>query len=270
MDSADFHWSLETHGNGVALLSFADPGRQNQLCWAAVERLADLLDDCVKNDVRVVVIASALPGHWLEHAWLSDLDAGLDGQPTTGDGIGWFRAINALCKPPLITIAAITGNTCGGGCELGWACDLRVAEPQAQFAQPEIRLGITPGLGGVSRLNSLLGRTLAAEMVLAGEWVDAQRIHDAGGINRLVDSGRAVTEALAWANELAAMPATALAYCKQVLAECQELPLGDALLREQEVFQLSTVNARQLMREQQAYYDAGGTTRDAFKRGATG
>ncbi len=256
---------LETPSEGVGLIRFSDESRQNQLCWAAVGQLADHLDACVEQGIRVVVLASDNPGHWFEHAWLGDLCAGLEGEPTTGEGVAWFRAVNRLAKPPLVSIAAISGNTCGGGCEIGWSCDLRIAERQALFAQPEIRLGITPGMGGVARLDKLLGRTLASEMVLRGEWVEAERIHAAGGVNRLVDRGQALDHALAWAEELAAMPAAALAYCKQTLSDSQELFLQDALVREQATFQLSAVDSVSKMKAQQAFYDAGGTTRESFK-----
>lgn len=264
MNYPPFNMRLETPSEGVGLIQFADPGRQNQLCWSAVTQLADLLDECVRSDIRVVVLASDLAGHWLEHAWLQDLADGIEGKPTTGDGVGWFRSSNGLSRGSLVSIAAISGNTCGGGCELGWSCDLRVAEKQALFAQPEIRLGITPGLGGVSRLDSLVGRTLASEMVLSGEWVTAQRIYQAGGINRVVDSGTALAESLAWAEQLAALPPAALQHCKQILSDVQELPLQEALQKEQQAFQLSTVDTPHLMREQQAWYEGGGTTLESF------
>jgi enoyl-CoA hydratase/carnithine racemase len=268
--SDSFSLTLESPSPGVGLITFADPARQNQLCWAAVDALADTLDECVSREYRVVVLASSLPGHWLEHAWLQDLVAMMAGESTTGEGTGWFRAIKHLSKPPLVTIAAISGNTCGGGCELGWACDLRVAERQALFAQPEIRIGITPGLGGISRLNTLAGRGLASEMVLRGDWVEAERLHRAGAINRLVEPGKALAAALSWAGELAEQPAEALAFCKQTLADCQELPLQPALESEQKVFQASAVNALTLMREQQAFYDSGGTTAASFSPASPG
>jgi len=265
MTGDSFSLSLEEPSPGVGLIRFADPARQNQLCWAAVGRLADLLEECVARELRVAVIASDLPGHWLEHAWLQDLQAMLSGGEMTGDGVGWFRAISALSKPPLVTIAAISGNTCGGGCELGWACDLRIAEKQALFAQPEIRIGITPGLGGIARLNALAGRTLASEMVLRGEWVEAGRLFDAGAINRLVDRGQALDAALEWAAELAGQPGESLRYCKQTLADCQEMNLQEALEREQQTFQASAANSLEIMREQQAFYDRGGTTAESFR-----
>jgi enoyl-CoA hydratase/carnithine racemase len=262
----DFSMTLESPSQGVGLIRFADAGRRNQLCWAAVVQLADLLDQCIETGIRVVVLASDVPGHWFEHAWLQDLADGIEGKTTTGEGIGWFRSANALSKPPLVTIAAISGNTCGGGCELGWCCDLRVAEEQALFAQPEIRLGITPGLGGVSRLDSLVGRSLASEMVLSGEWVSARRIYATGAINRLVETGAALEESLAWARQLAALPELALRHCKQILSDVQELHLQEALLKEQQVFQASAVDTPHLLREQQAWYEGGGTTLESFKR----
>jgi enoyl-CoA hydratase/carnithine racemase len=256
--------TLETPSEGVGLIRFSDAGRQNQMCWAAVEQLAGFLEQCVERELRVVVLASDLPGHWFEHAWLQDLADGIEGKPTTGEGISWMHSAKALSRGAVVTIAAISGNTCGGGCELGWSCDLRVAEKQAMFAQPEVRLGITPGLGGVSRLDSLVGRTLASEMVLGGEWVTAQRIYEAGAINRLVESGAAVAEALRWAEQLAALPPAALRHCKQILSDIQELPLQEALQKEQQAFQLSTVDTPQLMREQQTWYEGGGTTLESF------
>ena len=256
--------SLEHPADGVGLLRFADPARQNQLCWKAVDTLAQLLDDCVAQGVRVVVLASDLPGHWLEHAWLGDLIAGLEGREATSDGAGWHHCIDRLSRGPLISIAAVSGDTCGGGCEIGWACDLRIAERQARFSQPEVRLGITPGLGGISRVNALLGRTLAGEMVLKGEWISAERIHTAGGINRLVEAGEALPAALAWAQDIAQMPVQALKQCKQVLAGAQELPLEKSLQKEQETIQATAASAHELMKKQQSYYDEGGTTAAAF------
>lgn len=265
MNEYGFDMMLETPSAGVGLIRFKDEGRQNQLCWAAVSQLADYLDECVSRDLSVVVLASDNPGHWLEHAWLGDLCAGMEGKPTTGEGLGWVRCVNALSKPPLVSIAAISGNTCGGGCEIGWSCDLRVAEQTALFAQPEVRLGITPGMGGVARLEKLVGRTLASEMVLSGEWVESERLYRAGAINKLVGPGEALDVSLAWASEIAAMPAATLHYCKQSLADVQELHLQPSLIKEQETFQLSAVDALQRMKQQQTFYDAGGTTAESFQ-----
>jgi enoyl-CoA hydratase/carnithine racemase len=266
MSQHGYTLQLEHPCDGVALLRFADAQRANQLCWAAVDEMADRLAECREQSVRVVVLASDLEGHWLQHAWLRDLDHGLGGEPTTSSGGGWFRVIRELSQAPLVSIAAVSGDTSGGGCEIGWACDLRVAEIQARFAQPEIRLGIPPGVGGVSRLSALVGRSLASEMVLGGHWTSAQRVFDAGALNRLVGAGTALPAALEWAAQLAAQPPAALAACKQILAAAPELPLTEALANEQNIFQLTASDARSraLIQAQQRFYDAGGTTAESF------
>ena len=266
MSEHGFELTTDLPAEGVALIRFRDVQRQNQLCWATIEALANILDGLPAQGVRVVVLTSDNPGHWFEHAWLSDINATIAGEETTGDGAAWFRLMNLLSKGPLVSIAAINGNTCGGGCEVGWACDLRVAEKQARFAQPEIRLGITPGVGGASRLSKLVGRTLASEMVLEGSWTSAERIYQVGGLNHVVEEGAARQYALDWASRIAAMPATALVACKQVLAETEELPLQESLMMEQAKFQgtAATDEGRQLMRDQQAYYDQGGSTEKSF------
>ena len=194
---SEFTVTLENPADGVGLLRFADPTRANQLCWAAVDTLAASVEKAGEQGLRVIVLASDLEGHWLEHAWLGDLNAGLEGKPQTGDGVGWFRLLNLLSKGPMVSLAAVTGDTCGGGCEIGWACDLRLAERQARFAQPEVRIGIPPGVGGVSRLNGLIGRSVTSEMVLGGGWMDAERLYQLGAVNRLVEQGQGLQQALA-------------------------------------------------------------------------
>ena len=121
------------------MITFSDPARANQLCWAAIDAMGEQLIACREAGAKVVIMASALPGHWLEHAWLKDLSAGVEGLEQTGTGAGWFSALDELTHDSVISIAAISGDCSGGGAELGWACDFRIAEPQARFCQPEIK-----------------------------------------------------------------------------------------------------------------------------------
>ena len=208
---------------------------------------------------RVAVLASDVEGYWLGHASLRDLSALFKGEPASSTGGGFFRASDELSKGSMVTIAAINGDCGGGGCELGWACDLRVADERARFAQMEILAGLIPGLGGIARLTKLIGRTATAEIVLDGAPVSAQRLFELGAINRVVPAGHATVVALAWAKRLAARPSEALALAKQVLAESEDLLLTESLANEQRRFQkiAATPLAQQLMAEIQAAYDAG-------------
>lgn len=245
--------------DGVAVVTFTDAARQNQLCWAAIDALAAAVAACREAGDRVVVLASGLPGHWLQHAWLQDLMDGLDGNAQTGTGAGWFTLQQELAHEGIVSIAAIAGDTAGGGAEMGWACDLRIAERQARFAQPEVNIGLTTGVGGTSRLATLIGRTAVTEMVLTGRPQSAERLYELGGINRLVETGESLPVALAMAGDLRRKAPAALAGLKRILARADNAPLGDALRYEQDVFQsvVSTDAARAAMRATQSAYDRG-------------
>lgn len=241
------------------MVTFADPQRQNQLCWAAIDELAQEVATARGAGARVVILASGLPDHWLQHAWLKDLLDGLDGKPQTGTGAGWFHLQQELAHEAIVSIAAISGDTAGGGAEMGWACDLRIAERQARFAQPEVNLGLTTGVGGTSRLAHLVGRSAVTEMVLTGRPQTAARLYELGGVHRLVEQGESLSAALELASELKHKSPAAITGLKRILANADGAPLGEALRYEQEVFQsvLITDTARAQMLAAQGAYDRG-------------
>ena len=107
--------------DGVSLITMHNPAIRNFGSWQAIGELADALVAAREGSSRVVVLASDVPGHWFEHAWLTDLIATFEGTPTTGDGGAWFRCLHELNQTNVVSIAAVSGNTNGGGCELGWA-----------------------------------------------------------------------------------------------------------------------------------------------------
>jgi enoyl-CoA hydratase/carnithine racemase len=250
--SIDTRWH-----DSVAVVTFSDPARGNQICWAAIDELGETLRGCRESGARVVVLASALPGHWLEHAWLQDLLDGVHGREQTGSGAGWFVVQEELSHEDVISIAAIGGSASGGGAELGWACDIRVAEQQARFSQPEVDMGLTTGIGGCSRLARLAGRAIATDMVLTGHPETAQRLHDLGAVSRLVPEGEALDSALELARELSGKSSAALAGLKRVLARVTDVPLSEALQQEQAVFQsvVATDEAMSGMQAVQSGYD---------------
>ena len=254
----DLQWPQE----GVALLTFSDPKRQNQLCWAAADELGETLARCREEGARVVVLASALEGHWLGHAWLQDLLDGVDGKPQTGTGAGFFTAPQELAHSAMISIAAVTGDTAGGGAEIGWSCDIRIAEEQARFSQPEINVGLTTGIGGASRLARLIGRGPATEMVVTGRPQTARRLFELGAVAQVVPRGQGLAAALALAGAIAKKSPEALAGFKRMFAANDAAQLQEELRHEQEVFQsvVATDSALREMRRVQAAYDAGATT----------
>jgi len=254
--------NLEWPDEGIALVSFSDPVRQNQLCWAAADELGETLVQCREAGARVVVLASGLAGHWLGHAWLQDLLNGVDGKAQTGTGIGFFSAPQELAHSNMISIAAVTGDTAGGGAEIGWSCDIRIAEEQARFSQPEINVGLTTGIGGASRLARLIGRGPATEIVLTGRPQTAQRLYELGAVAKVVQPGQGLAAALAMARDIAQKSPEALAGFKKMFAANDEAQLSEELRHEQAVFQSVVVTERAArdMRRVQAAYDEGATT----------
>jgi len=258
--------TLERPREGVALVTLCDPKINNHVSWAGVAALADALAEARKAGARVSVLASGVAGHWFEHAWLHDLRNMVTGKPVSGDASGWFRALQEIAESPVVSIAAVSGDCSGGGAELGWACDLRIAEEQALFGQPEIQIGVGTGIGGTSRLARLIGRTATAELVLDGTPFSAQRMYELGGVNRVVPSGKALAVALDWASRLADRPPAALAALKQMLIDSDNLHLRDALANEQRLFQSVATQPAAIegMKEIQDRFDAGEPIRQVY------
>jgi enoyl-CoA hydratase/carnithine racemase len=251
---------LEWPEPGVALVTVGDGGAANHnVTCATVSLLADALDQAQESGARVIVLASSVPGHWLEHAYLEDIRQLVMGNAATGDPAGWFRSLQALNRGKAVTIAAISGDTSGGGCELGWACDLRVAEAQARFSQPEVIIGVGTGIGGTSRLMRLIGRTVTAEMVLTGLPQTAQRLYELGGLNSIVGKGQALPAALAMARHIASLPPQSVAGMKQMLGEDEDLHQTAGIENDQKISQTLFANADSVanMARIQQRFDAG-------------
>lgn len=258
MSNVTVEWPME----GVALVTVGPGGAPNHnTTCATVSHLADALDSAVEKGARVVVLASSVEGHWLEHAYLDDICKLVAGEAATGDPAGWFRSLQILNRGPAVTIAAVNGDTSGGGCELGWACDLRVAEEQARFSQPEVIIGVGTGIGGTSRLMRLIGRTVTAEVVLTGLPLTARRLYELGGLNRLVARGQAVEEALKLAAHIASLPPQAVAGMKKMLGEDEDLNQTQGIENDQAISQTLFANADSMKRmaDIQKRFDAGET-----------
>jgi enoyl-CoA hydratase/3-hydroxyacyl-CoA dehydrogenase len=142
------------------------------------------------------------------------------------------------------TIAAVNGIAFGGGCELAMACDVRLAAQSALFGQPEIKLGIIPGLGGTQRLPRLVGDNKALEMNLIGDPVRADEAFELGLVNRVVPDHELFDEAVGWAQRLAKAAPFAVEQIKQIFHRAD---LDQGIEAEKEAFAraLQTDDARE-------------------------
>ncbi len=138
------------------------------------------------------------------------------------------------CRKPVI--AAVAGYALGGGCELAMMCDFILAAENAQFGQPEIKLGILPGAGGTQRLPRAVGKAKAMEMCLTARMMDAQEAERAGLVSRIVPNDKLVEEAVATAEKIAGFSLPVVMMVKECVNRAFEGPLNEGLLFERRTF----------------------------------
>jgi enoyl-CoA hydratase len=145
---------------------------------------------------------------------------------------GWMAFAN-LRTPK---IAAVAGYALGGGCEVAMMCDIVLAAENAQFGQPEVKLGIIPGMGGTQRLTRLVGRSKAMDLILTGRMMDAVEAERAGLVARILPLDTLVDEALATAKTIASYGKPAVLAAKEAVDRALELGLAEGLRAERRAF----------------------------------
>ncbi|TPW26095.1 enoyl-CoA hydratase [Pararhizobium mangrovi] len=150
------------------------------------------------------------------------------------DYIAGWQQIAATRKP---LVAAVAGYALGGGCEVAMMCDFIIAAENARFGQPEITLGIMPGMGGTQRLIRAVGKAKAMDLCLTGRMMDAEEAERSGLVARIVGADDLIEEAVKAAGRIAeqSMPATLLA--KEAVNRAFEVSLEEGLLFERRAFQ---------------------------------
>ncbi|HEX3700126.1 MAG TPA: enoyl-CoA hydratase [Phenylobacterium sp.] len=143
------------------------------------------------------------------------------------------RRIEQFRKP---IIAAVAGYALGGGCELAMLCDFILAAETAKFGQPEINLGVMPGIGGTQRLTRFVGKSKAMEMVLTARMMDAAEAERAGLVSRVVAADKLIDEALAVARKIAGQSPLAVMMSKELVDAAYETTLSTGVAMERRLF----------------------------------
>jgi len=144
-----------------------------------------------------------------------------------------YERITATRKP---WIAAVSGFALGGGCELAMMADIIIAGDNAKFGQPEIKLGVMPGMGGSQRLIRAIGKAKAMDMCLTGRMMGAAEAEQSGLVARVVPAADLVAEALKTAAVIAAMPPLATIAGKEAINAAFEMPLAQGVNFERRLF----------------------------------
>ncbi len=144
----------------------------------------------------------------------------------------WDRVARAR-KP---VIAAVAGFALGGGCELAMQCDLIIDADNARFGQPEIKLGVIPGIGGTQRLVRAVGKAKAMDLILTGRMMDAAEAERCGLVARVVPLAELMTEAMKAAGAIAAMSLPSVMAAKEAVNRAFEVSLAEGIAFERRVF----------------------------------
>jgi enoyl-CoA hydratase len=149
------------------------------------------------------------------------------------DMFAGYDRVTGTRKPWL---AAVAGYALGGGCELAMMADFILAADNAKFGQPEVTLGITPGMGGSQRLTRAVGKAKATEMCLTGRMMDAAEAEASGLVSRVIPAGELMAEAMKVAAKIAAMPPLAAIACKETVNASFETSLAQGVVFERRLF----------------------------------
>lgn len=223
---------VETRGR-VGWITLNRPEALNAL---NTQVMADVVDAATAFDVDPGIGAIVVTGSEKAFAAGADIKemeskSGLD--MTLDDHFGAWARFAAVRTP---TIAAVAGYALGGGCELAMMCDIILAADTARFGQPEITLGVIPGMGGTQRLTRAVGAAKAAELILTGRMIDAAEADRAGLVSRVVPAADLLEDAAKTAEAIASKPLPALYAATAALDVAQESTLAEGLRFEKHAF----------------------------------
>lgn len=227
-----------TNQGQTLILTLSDPALRNAMGPAMYAAGIEALNVAETNpDIRSVIITGE-GAHFCAGSDVQRLKANreqpADVQAQIIESLhNWMEAIRTFPKP---IIAAVEGAAVGSGFSLALMCDLVVAAENSVFATAYSNLALSPDAGGSWHLTQALPRQLAAELLLLGERISAQRLHELGVINRVVNSGHALTEALALAERINARAPNVMNSIKELVNDASVNSLTEQLAQERHQF----------------------------------
>ena len=192
---------------------------------AAIEADADPEIGCIVITGSAKAFAAGADIKEMQHATYAEMYG--------GDRFADWDRFTAVRKPIL---AAVAGYALGGGCELAMMCDIILAADTAQFGQPEIKLGVMPGIGGSQRLTRFVGKAKAMEMCLTGRMMDAAEAERAGLVSRVIAADQLLDEAMKGADTIASMSLPIAMMTKEAVNRSYETTLAEGIRFERRVF----------------------------------
>lgn len=222
----------ETRG-AVGLVRLNRPQALNALNTQLIIELTAALQAFDKDDAVGAIVLTGSDKAFAAGADIKEMQSLTFAQAYGNDFLSDWEGINSIRKP---VIAAVSGYALGGGCELAMMCDFIIASETAKFGQPEITLGILPGMGGTQRLARFVGKAKAMDMVLTGRMMDAAEAERSGLVSRVVSPDELLDEALKAAGRIAAFSHPSVMMAKDCVNRAFESTLQEGLKYERRSF----------------------------------
>ena len=233
-NSASYETILVERRERVGLITLNRPKSLNALNARLSREVVQALRDFDADDNVGAIVIAGSPRAFAAGADISEMADKTFVELQSRDIFAAWEEVRAIGKP---IIAAVSGYALGGGCELAMMCDFIIAAEDAHFGQPEIKLGILPGIGGSQRLTRAVGKALAMDLVLTGRSIDAIEARAAGLVARVVPGAELLQTALEAAHTIAGYNAPAVRAAKEAVNRAQEVSLAEGLLHERRLFQ---------------------------------
>ena len=233
LEELQYKTLLVTYDKSIAEVTINRPDKLNALNAEVLSELAHLIASLREHpDVRVITLTGAGEKAFVAGADIRELSVLNDiekGRAFAQNGQAVFRLIESSPKP---IIAVVNGFALGGGCELALACHIRICSENAKFGQPEVNLGTIPGYGGTQRLTRIIGRTLAADMILTGRMLDAKESEAHGLVSRVVPLAELLPKAREIATLIASKAPIAISAALECIIEGSDESIEEGLERE--------------------------------------
>ena len=223
---------VETHG-AVGLIRLNRPQALNALSSPLIEDLNKALEIFEADPAIGAVVLTGSEKAFAAGADIKEMQDKTFAEVFLGDFVSRWEGVSRTRKP---LIAAVAGFALGGGCELAMMCDFILAADNAKFGQPEIKLGVIPGVGGTQRLTRFVGKSKAMEMCLTGRMMDAAEAERSGLVSRIIPAASLIEEALKTAETIASMSALAVYAAKESINRAYETTLAEGIRFERRIF----------------------------------
>jgi enoyl-CoA hydratase len=223
---------VETRGR-VGLITFNRPKALNALNDALIGELLAALDGFEKDDGIGATVLTGSERAFAAGADIKEMASLTFVEAYLRERAAAIARVAEMRKP---IVAAVAGFCLGGGCELAMMCDFIIAADTARFGQPEITLGIMPGMGATQRLPRAIGKAKAMDMILTGRMLEAAEAERAGLVARVVPAGDLIAEALKAGAAIAAYSLPIAIMAKEAVNRAFETQLAEGIRFERRLF----------------------------------